>query len=57
MFQVLILNTNNSIQHNSFIYTQFKGSKYLHIIPIIQFLHTDKEFQVLVRMSNNSIKQ
>ena len=37
--QVLLFNTNFSIQHNSLICTQ---SKYCYVIPIIPFRHTDK---------------
>ena len=40
--QVLLFNTNNSIQHNLFICTQSNGSKYWCIIPTIQFLLTVK---------------
>ena len=36
-FQVLLFNSNNSIQHYSFIYTLLKGSKYCYVILIIQF--------------------
>ena len=34
---VLLFNTNNSIQHYSFIYTQSNDFKYCYEIPIIQF--------------------
>ena len=35
-FQVLLFNTNNSIQHHSFICTQLKGSKYCYVSLTIQ---------------------
>ena len=44
--QVLLFNTDNSSQHYSLICTQSNGSKNCYIIPIIQFLHTVKRFQV-----------
>ena len=36
-FQVLLFNTNISIQHYSLIYTPSNGSKYCYVIPIILF--------------------
>ena len=56
-FQVLLFNTNNSIQHYSFISIQSNDSKYYYVIPIIQFRHPIREFQVLLFNTNNSIQQ
>ena len=36
-FQVLLPNTNHSINHYLFVCTQLNGSKYCHVILIIQF--------------------
>ena len=55
--QVLLFNTNHSIQHYSFICTQSNGSKYCSVISISQFRHTVKEFQVLLFNTNNSIQE
>ena len=55
-FQVLLFNTNYSIQHYSFIYTQSNGRIYYYVIPIIWFRHTVKEFQELLFNANNSIE-
>ena len=54
--QVLLYNTNYSIQLNSFIYLLSNGSKYYDAIAMIQFKHTVKEFQVLLLKTNNSIQ-
>ena len=35
-FQVLLINTDNSIQHYSFISTQLNGSKYCYVSLTIQ---------------------
>ena len=48
--------TNNSVQHYSFIYTQFNGSKYWYVMLIIQLRYAVKEFQVLLFMTNNSVQ-
>ena len=37
-FQVLLLNSNYSIQHNSVIFIQSNGSMYCDVIQIIQFI-------------------
>ena len=54
-FQVLLFNTNSSIQNYSFVCTQLKGSKYFYVILIIQFnishLHTVKWFQKRLNIS------
>ena len=42
MVTSIAINTNYSIQHNSFICTQSNGSKYCYVIPIFQFRHTVK---------------
>ena len=55
-FQLLLFNTNYSIQRNSFICTQSNGSKYCYAIPIIQFRHTVQIHQVLLFQTNNSIQ-
>ena len=67
-FQVLLFNTNYSIQHYSFIYIQSNGSKYFYVIPIILcciqvnvfkystqivYLYTLEWFQVLLYNTNN----
>ena len=52
----MLFNTNYSIQQNSFICTQSNGSKYCYLVPIIQFRHSIKEFQVLLFNTYNSIK-
>ena len=44
----IAINTNYSIQHNSFICTQSNGSRYCYVIPKIQLRHRVYEFQVLV---------
>ena len=44
--QELLFNISNSNLHYSFICTQSNGSEYCYVIPIIQFLHTVKQFQV-----------
>ena len=31
MFQILLFNNNDSIQHDSFVYTQLNGSKYCYV--------------------------
>ena len=54
--QVLLFNTNYSIQHYSFICTQPNGYKYCYVIPIIKFRRTVKEFQVLLFNTSNSIQ-
>ena len=54
--QVLLFNTNYSIQHYSFICTFLNCSKYFYVIPILQFQHAVKEFQVLLLSTNNSIQ-
>ena len=36
-FQVLLFNTNNSVQHYSFVYRQLNNSKYGYVIVIIVF--------------------
>ena len=46
--------TSIAIQHHSIICTQSSGSKYCYVIPLIQFRHTVKEFQVLLFPTNNS---
>ena len=46
MLQVLVFNTNYSIQHNSFICKPTNDSE--NVIQIIQFKHTVKEFQELL---------
>ena len=53
---LLISFLNKTIQHYSFICKQLNGSKYCYIIPIIQFWHTLKEFQILLFNTNNSIQ-
>ena len=40
----------------SFICTQSNGSKYCYVIPIVQFQHTVKGFQVLQFDVNNSVQ-
>ena len=55
-WQVLLFNTNYSIQHNSFIYTKSNGFKNCYVIPIIQFRNIIKEFCVLLCITNNSSK-
>ena len=35
-FQVLLINTNNSVQHYSFVSTQLNGSKYCYVSLTIQ---------------------
>ena len=52
--QVLLFNTNYSIQHNSFVFIQSNGSKYCYVLTIIQFRHTIKGFQVLAFNTNSS---
>ena len=52
--QVLLFKTN-SIQHNSLICKQLNSSKNYYVIPIIQFRHSVKEFQVLLFNTTNSI--
>ena len=54
--QVLLLNTNCSIQHYSFICKRSNGSRYHYVVPIIQFGSTINEFQVLLFKTNNSIQ-
>ena len=54
--QVLLFNTNYSIQHYSFTCIQLNGSKYCYVIPIIQFRHTDIEFPILLFKTNYSIQ-
>ena len=49
--QLLLFNPNHSIEHSSFICTESNGSKYFYIIPIFQFRHTVKEFQVHCNVS------
>ena len=53
----IVINTKYSIQHYSFIYTRSNRSKYCYVIPIIQFRHTFKEFQVFLCITNNSVQQ
>ena len=59
--QVLLFNTNNSIQHYSFVCTQLKGSKYCYVSLAIQlninylFTHTVKWSNSVIL--NNLIKQ
>ena len=36
-FQALLSNTNNSIQHYSFVYTQLNSLKHYYVILTIQF--------------------
>ena len=55
--QVLLFNPKYFIQHNSFICTQSNSCKYCYVILIFQFRHIFKEFQVLLRINDNSIKQ
>ena len=55
--QLLIFNSNCSIEDDSFIWVQSNSSKYCHLMPIIKFLHTVIGFQVLLCTSNNSIKR
>ena len=40
----------------SFIYTESIDSKNCFVIPVIQFMHSVKEFQVLLFNTNNSIQ-
>ena len=54
--QVLILNTNYSIQQYSFSCTQSNGYMYYNIILIIQYRHTVKEFQILLYNTYYSIQ-
>ena len=49
LLQVLLSNSN------SFTPTQLNIFKVYYVIPIIQFLHTGKWFQVLLCNTNNSI--
>ena len=44
--QVLIFNSNISIQHYSFICMQSNGLKYCYPMPIVQLLLTIKRFQL-----------
>ena len=46
--EVLLFNTNYSIEYYSLIFTQSTNSKYCSVILIIQFRPTVKEFQVLL---------
>ena len=55
MFSSIAINTNNSIQHYSFICTELNGSKYCYVILIIQFLHKVKWFQVFLSKTNSFI--
>ena len=52
-FQVLLFNTNNSIQHYSFIGTELNGSKYCYASLNIQLNITDNQNSSI---SNNSIQ-
>ena len=54
-FHELQSNTNNSIQYSSFICAHINSSKYCYFLPIIQFFHSYKWFQVLLWNANNSI--
>ena len=58
-FQILLFNTNTSIQHYSFIYTLLNGSKYSYLTWIIWFrihhLHTVKWLQVFLSNTNSFI--
>ena len=54
--QILLCNSNNSIQKYLFICCQSIRSKYCYIIPIIQFLHIGEQFQVLLFNTNNSFQ-
>ena len=51
-----IANIINPIQHYSFIRIQLSISKYCYVIPIIQFRHTVKWFQIIPSNSNTSIQ-
>ena len=51
---VRVLFFTHSIELYSF--TQSNGSNYFYILPIFQFRHTVKEFQVLLFNTNNSIQ-
>ena len=52
-FQVLLFNTNNSIQHYSFVYTQLNGFKYCYVSVTIQL--NNSHFLYTVKWSNSSI--
>ena len=52
----MLFNSNYSIQHYSSICTQWNISKYFYVLPIFQFRHTVKEFQLLLFDANNSIQ-
>ena len=54
--QVLLFNTNYSLQHNSFICIQSNCFKYCYVLLIIQFRQTVKEFQILLFNTNNFIQ-
>ena len=54
--QVLLFNTNYSIERYSFICTQSNSSKYCYVIPIFKLSHTVKEFRVLLINAHNSIQ-
>ena len=54
--QVLIFNTDYSIQHYSFICIHSNDSEYCYVIPIFQFRLKVIEFQVLLFNTNNSIQ-
>ena len=49
--QVLLFIVNNSIQHYPFICKDLNSSKYCFFLPIIQFLHTVKQFQLFYTIS------
>ena len=50
--QVLLFNTNYSIEHYSFVYSQIVQSD-CYVIPIFQFRPAIKNFQVLLFNINN----
>ena len=53
-FQVSLFNTDDSSQLYLFICTREDFSKYCLIIPMIQFLHTVRQFQVFLSNTNDS---
>ena len=52
----IVIITYYSIQIYSFIFTLSNVSKYCHLIPIIQFMITVKDFQILPFKTYNSIQ-
>ena len=54
VLQLLLFNTNNSIEHYSFANSQMAPG--IAVKPIFQFRYAVKEFQVLIFNTNNSIK-